>query len=107
MSLDSSTQCRQRLLTPDCSLIDFYLKLHWTKLEHLEASLKKAWSIYPLHSLVYIPAAAAAAAAAAAKTLQLCLTLCDPIDGTSPDCSVPGTLQARTLKWAAISFSSA
>ena len=48
-----------------------------------------------------------AAAAAAAKSLQLCLTLCDPIDGSPPGSSVPGILQARTLEWVAISFSSA
>ena len=40
---------------------------------------------------------AAAAAAAAAKSLQSCLTLCDPIDGSLPGSSVPGILQARTL----------
>ena len=43
----------------------------------------------------------------AAKSLQLCLTLCDPIDGSPPGSSVPGILQARTLEWAAISFSNA
>ena len=47
----------------------------------------------------------AAAAAAAAKSLQSCLTLCDPIDGRPPGSSVPGILQARTLEWVAISFS--
>ena len=46
-------------------------------------------------------------AAAAAKSLQLCLTLCDPIDGSPPGFSVPGILQARTLEWVAISFSNA
>ena len=46
-------------------------------------------------------------AAAAAKSLQLCLTLCDPIDGSPPGSAIPGILQARTLKWVAISFSSA
>ena len=45
------------------------------------------------------------AAAAAAKSLQLCPTLCDPIDGSPPGSAVPGILQARTLEWAAISFS--
>ena len=45
------------------------------------------------------------AAAAAAKSLQSCLTLCDPIDGSPPGSAVPGTLQARTLEWVAISFS--
>ena len=47
------------------------------------------------------------AAAAAAKLLQSCLTLCDPIDGSPPGSPVPGILQARTLEWVAISFSSA
>ena len=43
----------------------------------------------------------------AAKSLQSCLTLCDPIEGSPPDSAVPGILQARTLEWVAISFSSA
>ena len=45
------------------------------------------------------------AAATAAKSLQSCLTLCNPIDGSPPGSPVPGILQARTLKWVAISFS--
>ena len=45
--------------------------------------------------------------AAAAKSLQSCLTLCDPIDGSPPGSPVPGILQARTLEWVAISFSNA
>ena len=36
--------------------------------------------------------------ATAAKSLQLCPTLCDPIDGSPPGCPVPGILQARILK---------
>ena len=48
-----------------------------------------------------------AAAATAAKSLQSCLTLCDPVDGSPPGSPVPGILQARTLEWAAISFSNA
>ena len=46
-------------------------------------------------------------AAAAAKSLQLCPTLCDPIDGSPPGSPIPGILQARTLEWVAISFSNA
>jgi len=46
-------------------------------------------------------------AAAAAKSLQTCPNLCDPIDGSPPGSPVPGILQARTLEWVAISFSSA
>ena len=45
--------------------------------------------------------------AAAAKSLQSCLTLCDPIDGSPPGSPVPGILQAVTLEWVAISFSNA
>ena len=41
----------------------------------------------------------------AAKSLQLCLTLWDPIDGSPLGSPVPGLLQARTLEWVAISFS--
>ena len=46
-------------------------------------------------------------AATAAKSLQLCPTLCNPIDGSPPGSPVPGILQARTLEWIAISFSNA
>ena len=44
---------------------------------------------------------------ATAKSLQSCLTLCDPIDSSPPGSPVPGILQARTLEWVAISFSNA
>ena len=54
-----------------------------------------------------VPGRSAAAAAAAAKSLQLCPTVCDPIDGSPPGSPVPGILQARTLEWVAISFSNA
>ena len=59
----------------------------------------------PLEStLVFVVVVAAAAAAA---SLQLYPTLCDPIDGSPPGSPVPGILQARTLEWVAIAFSSA
>ena len=63
------------------------------------------WNIYTytefffIHWIIY--------AAAAAKSLQSCLTLCNPIDGSPPGSAIPGILQARTLEWAAISFSNA
>ena len=47
------------------------------------------------------------AATAAAKSLQSCLTLCNPIDGSPPGSSLPGILQARILEWVTISFSNA
>ena len=45
--------------------------------------------------------------AAAAKSLQSCPTLCDPTDSSPPGSPIPGILQARTLEWVVISFSSA
>ena len=44
---------------------------------------------------------------ATAKSIQSCPTLCDPIDGSPPGSPIPGSLQARTLEWVAISFSRA
>ena len=58
--------------------------------------------IHYIYALLY-----AAAAAAAARSLQSCPTLCDSIDGSPPGSDIPGILQARTLEWVAISFSSA
>ena len=46
-------------------------------------------------------------AAVAAKSLQSCLTLCDPTDGSPPGSPVPGILQARKLECVAVSFSNA
>ena len=46
-----------------------------------------------------------AVAAAAAKSLLLCPTLCDPIDGSPPGSSVHGIFQARVLEWGAIAYS--
>ena len=45
--------------------------------------------------------------ATAGKSLQSCLILCDPIDGSPPGSPAPGILQARTLEWVAIAFSHA
>ena len=39
------------------------------------------------------------------KSLQSCLTLCDPIDGSPPGSPIPEILQARRLEWVAIAFS--
>ena len=44
-------------------------------------------------------------AVAAAKSLQLCPTLCDPIEGSPPGSSIHGIFQARVLEWGAIAFS--
>ena len=81
-------------------------------------SRQEHWSRLPFSSLEDIPdpgiesmspalQAVSLSSAAAAKSLQLCLTLCDPIDSSPPGSPVPGILQARTLEWVAISFSNA
>ena len=57
--------------------------------------------------LVFAGHSDSVAAAAAAKSLQLCPTLCTPIDGSPSGFPVPGILQARTLEWVAISISNA
>ena len=63
--------------------------------------------IYNGEKIVFSISSAGKAAAAAAKSLQLCPTLCDPIDSSPPGSPVPGILQARTLEWGAIAFSNA
>ena len=47
------------------------------------------------------------AATAIAKSLQSCLTPCDPIDGSPPGSPVPGIIQTSTPEWVAISLSNA
>ena len=58
-------------------------------------------------SLLFNMLFAAATAAAAAKSLQLCPTLCDPIDVSPPGSPIPGILRATTLELVSISFSNA
>ena len=53
---------------------------------------------YCMIPLIQIPAAAA-------KSLQSCLTLCDPIDGSPPGSSIHGIFQARVLGWGTIALS--
>ena len=43
--------------------------------------------------------------AAAAKSLQLCPTLCDPMDCSLPGSSIHGIFQSRVLEWGAIAYS--
>ena len=64
------------------------------------------WRLYKTMQVICL-ALWLAYAAAAAKLLQLCPTLCDPIDGSPPGSPVSGILQARILEWVAISFSNA
>ena len=64
-------------------------------------------STYQIMMLLIPPQNIICPTATAAKSLQLCPTLCVPIDGSPPGSPVPGILLARTLEWVAISFSNA
>ena len=64
-------------------------------------SIPNSQSIYPNLPPPFHPATATA------KSLQSCLTLRDPRDGSPPGSAVPGILQARALEWVAFSFSNA
>ena len=69
-------------------------------------SRQEYWSGVPLPSPVTLLAIILMpAAAAAAKSLQSCLTLCDPMDCSLPGSSVDGIFQARALEWGAVAFS--
>ena len=72
---------------------------------------QQLFQVFEFSETAYVPFLAGkssnSTAAAAAASLQSCPTLCDPIDGSPPGSPVPGILQARTLEWGAISFSSA
>ena len=93
-------------------IILFIFTIYWTTLPSLAASnhLSNTVSYFPLHRgqiAVFLRRFLCSNIAAAAKSLQSCLTLCDPIDGSPPGTAVPGILQARTLEWVATSFSNA
>ena len=98
-------------------LTEAYSKYNWQDIFHEKKNntklIKKIffyWRIIALQNFVVFFCETStwiSYAAAAAKSLQLCLTLCDPIDGSPPGSPVPGILQARALEWVAISFSNA
>ena len=73
--------------------------MDWTQVSCIAGGFFTVWATREAHCIL--------AAAAAAKSLQLCLTLCNPVDGSLSGSSVLGILQARTLEWVAISFSNA
>ena len=84
-----------------------FIPLQWHQFHHADFTLMTASKPNYLRKAPSPNTNTLEAAAAAAKSLQLCLTLCNPIDGSPPGSPVPGILQARTLEWVAISFSNA
>ena len=77
------------------------------RLDELQAGIKMGGRNINNHRYADDTTLMAESEAAAAKSLQSCLTLCNPIDGSPPGSPIPGILQARTLEWVAISFSNA
>ena len=84
------------------SLLNTYFKIFLKNHNKLQYCM-----IYTKPEITYQTFVSCWPTAAAAKLLQLCLTLCDLIDGIPPGFPIPGILQARTLEWVAISFSNA
>ena len=74
---------------------------------HIYSIIQKSFTALKTHCTLPIHQFLSPAADTASKSLQSCLTLCDPIDGSPPGSPIPGILQARTLEWVAISFSNA
>ena len=107
--LSSSPQFPQSWIRNNNTVIPVVRLLRWIKRVNTCKALRlpDKLCINKSLSLTWLLLLSLAAAAAAAKSLQLCPTLCDPIDGSPPGSPVPGVLQARTLEWVAISFSNA
>ena len=76
-------------------------------LKEMEIKIHPRWIVLGIPGLVTDIPKISYLWPAAAESLQSCLTLCDPIDGSPWGSPVPGILQARTLEWVAISFSNA
>ena len=96
LSLENFLGLWCQLLVPfHCCIFFFRYSIMYMLLLYLCSISLSRWSFF------YSPAAATA------KSLQSCPTLCNLIDGSPPGSPIPGILQARTLKWAAISFSNA
>ena len=94
-----------------CVIISLW-KIRWHDVAHLHVQFMtcSAWTRYSTQyftTIISLNLYNNPYSLASAKSLQSCPTLCDPIDGSPPGSPVPGILQARTLEWVAISFSSA
>ena len=91
--------CAQKGLTVGLRLCCHHLEIHnnfWTR--------SSTFLFWPgLHKLLAGPVyAGLSSRCTCAKLLQLCPTLCHPMDSSPPDSSVHGILQSRTLEWVAM-----
>ena len=65
---------------------------------HLNTDINNNWNLPEVELVAFILLCGEPVCVCA----QLCLTLCDPVDCSSPDSSVHGIFQAGILEWAAI-----
>ena len=102
MKVKGESEVAQSCLTPsdpmDCSLPGS--SIHGTFPAGVLEWVAFAFSDNHIFSLLNLPPHLAVV-----KSLQSCLTLCDPMDCSPPVSSVHVILQARILEWAAISLS--
>ena len=111
-------QSKDKKITPELDfpvvqLIMIFLKVFYIKGNIRFENLRPSFSyVHDYYTYMYVHVNICiyshklyTAAAALPKSLQSCLTLCDPIDSSPPGSSVPGVLQPRILRWVAISFS--
>ena len=102
----------------ECKLVQPLWRTVWRFLKKLEIELPYDPAIPLLgihteetriekHTCTPMFIAALFTTAAAAKSLQLCPTLCDPMDSSPPGSPIPGILQARTVEWVVISIPNA
>ena len=92
---------RYRSLSPNCNInkVQIFLDLQW-RIHPDKPIVSRKYPKSKMHLIHFnLLNIIAQPAAAAAKSLQSCLTLCDPIDGSPPGSAAPGTLQARTLEY--------
>ena len=95
-------ECHPRTLLQTCKLphpLDHWCLCHWLWalfFSHEVEQVQALW-VCGVQPNIYIYNA---------KSFQSCPTLCNPVDGSPPGSAVPRFIQARTLDWVAISFSS-
>ena len=80
----------------------YYLSLSLVEQYYLN---KREWGKGQALVAIYSVGHFALSFCAVCLALQLCLSLCDSMDGNPPGSSVRGISEARTLEWVAISFS--
>ena len=99
-----------------CGSLNFFQRLvNWWLLNYIQCLFFLCGEMYlylciPIYLSIYLsyflkPRWGPCPFLVPAQSLQSCLTLCDPMDCTLPNSSVPGILQARILEWVAVSFS--